>query len=266
MNILTIPKIERAHVTKTKQTVAAAAEWFHSTIAPGNHSIVLNASNYTSRGVKGQWISDGKSLSHLTTYLDWFGWWPVLCFDPSHNVGFKFRLWPGSWYPEKMNIWNGFALVRRAIIDGKINPAYSEINEVNNFLGFGVTASRGLVICWEDGWEVHHEGLPAQGITKTQGFNAMMEAGVVHGGDGGYGGDLEIYIDDKLANVPYNDGFEPRVLPNALCLELAQIPGIPEPPAPPEPPPVDPPAVSIPPIIETQELDGTPIGKYRLLE
>ena len=261
--ILTIPQntIVRALVTDTNATVQQAAALFHPTIQPGNHSLVSNASNYTSKGVLGQWISNGKSLSHLSSFgTDFYEWRPVLGFDPSHKVGLYFRAWRDNWYPEKFTPWNGFALVRRGIIGGAINPAYSENHEVNNFLGFGVTASRELVIKWEDGWEQHHLGLPVQGITKTQGFQSMIEAGVIEGGDGGYGGDLVVYRDNQPANVPYNDGFPPRVLPNVLCLELSQIQGQPEPP--PVEPPVEPPS-SIPPIIETQELDGTRIARYR---
>ena len=247
--ILTIPQntIVRALITDTNATVEQAAALFHPTIRPGNHSLVINASNYTSKGVLGQWISNGKSLRHISTWFDWYGWRPILGFDPSHKVGLCFRDWPNSWYPEKFNVWNGFALVRRAIINGAINPAYEENNEINNFLGFGVTASRDLVIMWEDGWEQHHEGLPPKGILKTAGFNAMIAAGVVEGGDGGYGGDLVVYIDNQPANVPYNDGFPPRHLPNVLCLELSQLSGQPE------PPPVDPPP---PPTSERKVVSG----------
>ena len=215
-----------------KRTVEMAAAEFHPTIQPGNHSIVVNASSFY-QSVTGQWYSDGSAIQAA-----WFDWRPVLCFDPSHRPFLWFRSWPYTYYPEKGTVWNGFALTRRGVQNGVINPAFNDNNEINNFLGFGITASRELVIYWVDGWDDHHEGYSPQGITKTQGFNAMIDAGVVHGGDGDYGGSLTVFLDGQLANNWYNDGKPMRPVWNHLCLEVTQLPGQVEPPDPnPEPEP-----------------------------
>jgi hypothetical protein len=226
--------IVRAHVLDYYATVEEAGNQFVETISPGNQVIVLNASNYNlsgyPRGVVGQWYCDGKSLSHLSSLgTDFFEWRPVFCFDPSHKVGMYFRDWLKSrrWYPEEIKIWNGFALQRWGIKNGVVNPDFNDNNEVNNFLGFGITASRELVIYAVDGWDNHHLGYPSEGVTKTEGFKTMIAAGAYNGGDGGYGGDFYFYfyngIEGKIVNNWYNDNEPPRVLPNNLCLEL--LPG-----------------------------------------
>lgn len=227
-------RIVRAHVTgsRTRRTVAdVAAEW-HASCQPGNNSFVCNGDDYPLNNPtmsNSRWISEGEHIN-----ATWLHWRPVMCFDRNRRMFMWFRSFIGTYYPEKMKVWNGFSLTRRLIVDGAINPQFEDDNVINNGIGFGLTANQELVIVAFDGWDFHHEGYSPQGKTKTELANLMLEMGVVHGGDGGYGGGLVWAWDGQVINDWYNDGDPMHRNINHLCLELLPVddPG----PTPPEPP------------------------------
>lgn len=235
--------IVRAFVTGygSKRTVAQAAADFHATIQPGNHSIVVNGDGFPASGFQSNsiWVSDGKWRN--TVQMEWR---PRVTFDRNHKMAIGFRETP-FYYPEKVTDWNAFSLTRRLVMGGKVNPAFRDNGELNSRLGFGVTAGGELVMAGTDGWDVHHEGLPAQGWTLTRLAEELIAQGVVEGGDGDSGGSYTLAIDGTVVNEWYNDGEPMRAVVNHLCLEVTEILGVvvppPEPPDPePEPEPENP--------------------------
>lgn len=256
--------VVRIHVTgsRIRQTVAEVAAWWHSTCQPSNHSYVANGDDYGLINLtqsNSLWMSEGNWLN--ATRLEWR---PAVVFNQAGQVAMWFKgalpslLGTGtefsalskvsnlpvlqailtSWYPTAIAQWNIFSLTRHLIVNGKINPAFTDDHQINNFVGWGINAAGNLCTYFRDGWDIR-PGYPAQGITKTQGAQKMIDNGVIHGGDGGYGGGLVVAIDGQVVNDWYNDGDAMHRNINHVCIESSVPIGGETPPI--EPPPTEPP-------------------------
>jgi len=212
--------IVRAEVTgyASNKTVEFAAQEFHKTIQPGNHSMVINGDGWHTVGVpNGDWVVNGvwKHVQAKNSYS------PRITFD----IGQKGAIAGARgeyWYPEKITDYNAFGLTRRLVKEGAINPAYVDSGELNSRTTFGFTPDGTLVIYICDGWDRNSvTGEPPKGKTIKETGEILIANGVIEGGDGDGGGSFTLAVDGVVINDYNDDGVKVmRAVVNHLCLEL----------------------------------------------
>lgn len=227
-------QIVRAIVTgySSNKTVEYAAQEFHKTIQPGNHSLVINGDGWRTSGVpNGDWVVNGlwKHIQPRDSYS------PRITFASDQKKGAISGARGEYWYPEQLIDYNAFGLTRRLVKDGVINPAYQESGELNSRTTFGFKPDGTLVIQINDGWDVNTvTGEPPRGRTILETGQILIANGCIEAGDGDGGGSVTLAIDGQVINDYNDDGLKVmRAVVNHLCLELNVDPlgGIdPEPP------------------------------------
>jgi len=231
--ILKPEQIVRAEVTGylSNKTVEYAAQQFHKTIQPGNHSLVINGDGWHASGIpNGDWIVNGvwKHAQPKDTYM------PRVTFN-NRAQGAIAGARGEYWYPEQITEYNAFGLTRRLVMNGVINPAYQESGELNARTTFGFRQDGTFVIYVCDGWDRNSvTGEPPKGKTIKQTGEILIANGCIEGGDGDGGGSVTIAIDGIVINDYNDDGTKVmRSIVNHLCLELTEIgvdvPTVPDP-------------------------------------
>jgi len=236
-----------SHVTNCGfATVGQVAAW------KPEYNFIINGDGWPDGGRTSNsiWYSEGGGKNQKQ--MEWRPW---INFNKSNEYKFGRVIGTHFW---NFNCVSGSRfIVERGAVNSQ---SWRWSPELNARTAIGIAYNGDLVVAVVDGYDKYKETFLDAGLSLLGLAELMIENDCETAMDLDGGGSTTLYVNGVLANEPNDDGIPgERAVVNHLCLRLLEIPGT-------EPPPVEPPPnpepSSIPPIIETKELDGTPIGRY----